>query len=258
MRKLIERFVEYPIYANLIIVFVLIAGLASLFSMNKAFFPESESRIIVVSVYYPGASPVEMEEGVTSRIEEAIRGLVGIKEINSTSVENSARVTIETTGEYPIDEVLMEVKTAVDGISSLPTAAERPIVAKRRSRSGALYMTLVAAGETDVDLMTLKEYGQRIEEDLMNSGVMSQVSVSGFPPPEISVEVKEEELLRYNITISEIIRAIQLNNQDISGGQIKSDEEELLIRLRSRSTDPVKIGNIIVRGKSDGGFIRIR
>jgi len=258
MRKLIERFVEYPIYANLIIVFVLIAGLVSLFSMKKAFFPEAESRIITVSVFYPGASPVEMEEGVTSRIEEAIRGLVGIKEINSTSVENSARVTIETTGEYPIDEVLMEVKTAVDGISSLPTAAERPIVAKRRSRAGALYMTLVSAGESEVDLMTLKQYGQRIEEDLMNSGVMSQVTVSGFPPLEISVEVKEEELLRYNITISEIIRAIQLNNQDISGGQIKSDEEELLIRLRSRSTDPVKIGNIIVRGQSEGGFIRIR
>ncbi len=258
MRKLIERFVEYPIYANLIIVFVLIAGLASLFSMKKAFFPETESRIITVSVFYPGASPVEMEEGVTSRIEEAIRGIVGIKEINSTSVENSARVTIETTGKYKIDEVLMEVKTAVDGISSLPTAAERPIVAKRRSRAGALYMTLVSAGESDVDLMTLKEYGQRIEEDLMNSGVISQVTVSGFPPPEISVEVKEEELLRYNITISEIIRAIQLNNQDISGGQIKSDEEELLIRLRSRSTDPVKIGNIIVRGQPEGGFIRIR
>ncbi|MFC2103731.1 efflux RND transporter permease subunit [Bacteroidota bacterium] len=258
MRKIVERFVEYPIYANLIIAFVLIAGLVSLFSMKKAFFPETESRIINISVYYPGASPVEMEEGVTSRIEEAIRGLVGIKEINSTSVENSSVITVETTGQYPIDEVLMEVKTAVDGISSLPTAAERPVVSKRRSRSGALYMTLVAEEGSGVDLMSLKEYGQRVEEDLMSSGVMSQVDLSGFPAPEISVEVKEEELLRYNITISEIIRAIQLNNQDISGGQIKSDEEELLIRLRSRSTDPVKIGNIIVRGQSDGSNIRIR
>jgi len=258
MRKIVERFVEYPIYANLIIIFVLIAGLASLFSMKKAFFPEAESRILNISVYYPGASPVEMEEGVTSRIEEAIRGLVGIKEINSTSAENSSVVTVETTGEYPIDEVLMEVKTAVDGISSLPTAAERPVVSKRRSRSGALYMTLVSRENSDVDLMTLKEYGQRVEEDLMNSGVMSQVTLSGFPIPEISVEIKEEELLRYNITISEIIRSIQLNNQDISGGQIKSDEEELLIRLRSRSTNPIKIGNIIVRGQSDGSYIRIR
>lgn len=258
MRKIVERFVEYPIYANLIIVFVVLAGMASLFSMKKAFFPETESRIINITVFYPGASPVEMEEGVTSRVEEAVRGLVGIKEINSTSAENSSVVTVETTGEYPIDEVLMEIKTAVDGISSLPTAAERPIVSKRRSRSGALYMTLVSREELDVDLMTLKEYGQRIEEDLMNSGVMSQVNLSGFPTPEISVEIKEEELLRYNITISEIIRAIQLNNQDISGGQIKSEDEELLIRLRSRSTDPIKIGNIIIRGKTDGSYIKIR
>src|SRR6056297_3481883 len=258
MKKLIERFVEYPIYANLIIAFVLLAGGISLLSMNKAFFPERESRIISVSVFYPGASPVEMEEGVTSRIEEAVRGLIGIKEITSTSVENSARVTIETTGEYPIDEVLMEVKNAVDGISSLPTAAERPIVAKRRSRSGALYMTLVPDDNTGVDLMTLKEYAQLIQEDLLNSGVMSQVDISGFPSPEISVEVKEEQLLRYELTISEIMLAIQNNNRDVSGGEIKSEEEELLIRLRSRSTDPNKIGSIILRGKKDGSFIRIR
>lgn len=257
MRKLVERFVEYPIYANLIIAFVVLAGIFSLVSMKKAFFPETTSRIITVSVYYPGASPVEMEEGVTARIEEAVRGIIGIKEITSTTVENSANVTIETTGEFPIDEVLMEVKNAVDGISSLPTAAERPIVAKQRSRSGALYMTIVPNDSASVDLMSLKKHAQTVQEDLMNSGVISQVNISGFPSPEISVEVKEEELLRYNITISEIIRAIQSNNQDISGGQIKSDEEELLIRLRSRSTDPNKIGDIILRGKDDGSFIRI-
>jgi len=258
MRKLIERFVEYPIYANLIIVFVLVAGLYSMFSMKKAFFPEAESRIITISVFYPGASPVEMEEGVTSRIEEAVRGLIGIKEMNSVSVENSARVTIETSGEYPIDEILMEVKNAVDGISSLPTAAERPIVAKRRSRAGALRMSLLASDSSRVNLMTLKEYAQRVEEDFLSSGVISQVTLSGYPSPEISVEIKEVELLRHNLTFDDLITAIQSNNQDVSGGQIKSDEEELLIRLRSRSTDPDKIGEIIIKGQADGSFIRIR
>lgn len=258
MRKLIERFVEYPIYANLIIAFVVIAGLYSMFSMKKAFFPEAESRIITISVFYPGASPVEMEEGVTSRIEEAVRGLIGIKEMNSTSVENSARVTIETTGEYPIDEILMEVKNAVDGISSLPTAAERPIVAKQRSRAGALRMSLLATDSSTVNLMTLKEYAQRVEEDFLSSGVISQVSLSGYPSPEISVEIKEEELLRYNLTFDDLINAIQSNNQDVSGGEIKSDEEELLIRLRSRSTDPDKIGDIIIKGQANGSYIKIR
>ena len=258
MRKVIEKFVEYPIYANLIIAVVLLAGILSYASMKKAFFPETESRFINISVFYPGASPVEMEEGVTSRIEEAIRGLIGIKEINSTSVENRSSVTIETTGEYPIDEILIEVKNAVDGISSLPSAAERPIVAKQRSRASALFMNLTSDDDTEVDLMTLKNYAQRIEEDFFNSGVISQISVSGFPQPEISVEVKEEELLRHNLTFDDLARAIQMNNQDISGGQIKSDVEELLIRMRSRSADPNKIGEIILRGEEDGSYLRIR
>lgn len=258
MRKIIEKFVEYPVYANIIIAIAVLAGVYSMTNMNKAFFPETESRYLSVSVFYPGASPVEMEEGVTSRIEEAVRGLIGIKEITSTSVENMASVSIETTGEYPINEVLQEVKNAVDGISSLPSAAERPIVSKRRSMAGAIRMEMVPVDGHDIDLMTLKEHAQRVEEEFLNSGVMSQISISGYPNPEISVEIKEQELLRYNITFTEIVRAIQNNNRDVSGGEIKSEEEEFLIRLRSRSAKPDKIGNIILRGHSDGGFIRIR
>ncbi len=258
MRNIIEKFVAYPIYANLLVIFVVLGGVFSFTSMKKAFFPETQSRMITISVFYPGASPVEMEEGVTSRIEEAARGLIGIKEITSTSSENSTRINIETTGEYPIDEVLIEVKNAVDGVSSLPSAAERPIVAKQRSRASALYLDVVPEEGTAVDLMTLKLYAQRIEEDFYNSGVMSQIDLSGFPPLEISIEIREEQLLRYNITFDQIIRAIQSNNQDVSGGEIKSDDEELLIRLRSRSADPNKIGDIILLGREDGGFIRIR
>ncbi len=258
MRKVIEKFVEYPIYANLIIAIVLLAGGVSLSLMRKSFFPETESRIISVSVFYPGASPVEMEEGVTSRIEEAIRGLVGIKEITSTSVENRSSVSIETTGEYHINEVLMEVKNAVDGISSLPTAAERPIVAKRRSRAMALFMDLRPVDGQEIDLISLKAHAQRIEEDLYNSGVMSQITLTGYPQLEISVEVKEEELLRHNLTFDDIIRAIQNNNRDVSGGEIRSDDEELLIRLRSRSTDPNVLGAIVLTGQPDGSYLRIR
>lgn len=258
MRKIIERFVEYPVYANLIIAVVILAGGVSMLSLKKSFFPETESRILSVTVFYPGASPVEMEEGVTTRIEEAVRGLIGIKEITSTSSENMSSVSIETTGEYPINEILQEVKNAVDGISSLPSAAERPIVSKRRSRAAAIRMELVPVDDYEIGLMALKDYAQRIEEDFLNSGVMSQISLSGYPQPEISVEIREQELLRYNITFDQIVRAIQNNNQDISGGELKSEEEEYLIRLRSRSADPDKLGDIILKAESDGGFIHIR
>jgi len=258
MKKIIERVVEFPIYANLLIGVVILAGGISLLSLKKSFFPERESRFISVSVYYPGASPVEMEEGVTSRIEESIRGIVGIKEITSTSVENRSSVSVETTGEYPVNEVLLEVKNAVDGISSLPSAAERPIVAKTRSRAGAVRLNLVPADGNEFDLLTLKKHAQQIEEDFYNSGVMSQISLSGYPQLEISVEIDEVALLRYNLNFMDIVRAIQNNNRDISGGEIKSDDEELLIRLRSRSADPNKIGGVILTGKPDGSMIRIR
>ena len=110
IKKLVITFIKYPFYANLIIAVLLLAGGFGLMNMKKSFFPERSTTEIVVSVVYPGASPKEMEEGVTMRVEEAIRGIVGIKWVNSTSSENFATVRITTTGDYDIDESLMEVK----------------------------------------------------------------------------------------------------------------------------------------------------
>jgi multidrug efflux pump subunit AcrB len=254
MRKIISIFIKYPFYAKLIVVFLLIAGGISFCSMKKSFFPERSSRDIFVTVRYPGASPKEMEEGITTRIEEAIRGLVGIKEVNSTSSENFAVVQVTTTGEYDLDDTLMEVKNQVDGISAFPVDAERPVVSKIRAVTWAGFLGLSG----DVDLLTLKKYAVRIENDLRASGVVSQVQVTGLPALEISVEVTEENLLRYNLTFDEISRAIALNNRDISAGMIKSDEEEILIRSRARSVNPGVIGDIVLRANADGSFLRIR
>lgn len=239
----------------MIVGILLIAGVVSMLSMKKAFFPEVESRNIFVTVAYPGASPKEMEEGITARIEEAVRGLVGIKEINSTSSENFARVTITTTGEYDIDVTMQEIKNAVDGISSMPVDAEKPVVFKQRNTSPAMYMGL--AGD-NVDLQTLKKYAMEIEDDMRATGLISQIQISGYPALEISVEVTEENLLRYNLTFDEIQRAIAMNNSDVSAGQIKSDEEEILIRSRERSIDPDKIADIVIRANTDGSLLRIR
>ena len=203
MKKIITLFIKYPFYANLIIVVIILAGLIGFTSMKKSFFPERSSRDIQVRVVYPGASPKEMEEGITTRIEEAVRGIVGIKEINSASSENLSVVTITTTGEYDLDDTLMEVKNAVDSISSFPVDAEKPVVSKQRAVTQAMFLGLSG----DVDLLTLKRYANQIETDLLASGVVSQVAYFGLPPLEISVEVTEENLLRYHLTFDEISQA---------------------------------------------------
>jgi len=253
MKRAISLFIKYPFYANIILVIILGVGLFSFSSMNRSFFPDITEKFINISVFYPGASPKEMEEGITVRIEEALRGIAGIKEINSTSYENFSSVQIEITGEYDIDETLMEVKNAVDGIPLFPVDAEKPIVNKQRSISRAMFMALTG----DVDLLTLKQYTNEIEYDLYNSGIMSQISFSGFPDLEISVEISEENLRRYQLTLDEVARAIAQNNLDISGGQIRSDEEELLIRSRYRTVKPEEIEQIIIRGNPDGSYLRI-
>lgn len=253
MRNIISQFVRYPFYGKMIIAVVLIAGLVSLGFMKKSFFPETESKIITVSMVFPGASPKEVEEGITSRIEDAVRGIVGIKEMNSVSSEGFARLTITTTGDYDLDETLADVKNAVDGIPTFPSGAEKAVIAKRRATTPAIRMSVTG----DTDLISLKKYADIIYDDLMRSKVMSQISLSGFPNLELSVEVKEDDLRRYNLTFSEISMAIANNNIDISGGAIKNEVEEILIRSRNRSINPEQIGEIILKANPDGSYIRI-
>jgi multidrug efflux pump subunit AcrB len=254
IRNIVATFVKYPFYANLLIISLFLAGTFSLLNMKKSFFPERSTTTIIVNVFYPGASPKEMEEGVTVRVEESLRGLVGIKEITSSSSENFASITVETTGQYDIDETLAEVKNAVDGISSFPVDAEKPVVFKVRSVTQAGFLGLSG----DVDRLTLKNVANDIENDLYASGIISQLNMTGLPPLEISIEVSEEDLLRFGLTFSQISNAIRNNNQDVSGGLIRNDNEEILIRSRYRTVDPDRIADIVVRANSDGTNVRIR
>lgn len=255
MRSIVTFFVKYPIWANAIIATVMVIGaLSYMFGLKKSFFPEREPRNITISVVYPGASPEEVEEGVTIKIEEAIKGIVGIEEVTSVSSENSASISVLTSGDYDLDEVTTEVKNAVDRINSFPVSAEKPVVFKQKSTSTAMFMGV----KGDVSLMDLKKAAERVENDFLNSGKISQVRVSGFPDLEITIEVSEENLRRYGVTFSTVANAVRLNNRDISGGSIKTTQEEIKIRANSKEYDPSEIENITVRANADGTKIRLK
>jgi len=256
MRKIVEFFVRYPIWANAILVVIVIFGILGYLSINKSFFPELPANRIAVRVTYPGASPEEMEEGITIKVEESLKGITGIEEVTSTSSENSAVVNIETRDGYDIDEVLAEVKNAVDGIPSYPVGAEPPIVVKDRSSfsSSAAFLTL----RGPADLKALKQKAEQIEDDMLNSGEISQVDIFGYPPLEISIEVNEATLQRYDLTFAQVANAVRFNNRDISGGSIKTSEEEIRIRANSREYAPEEIGRIILRANPDGSNLLLK
>ncbi|WP_281615582.1 efflux RND transporter permease subunit [Flammeovirga sp. SubArs3] len=253
MRKLVEAFVRRPFYAHMALLLITLLGGIAIYNMKKASFPLLESRIITVTVAYQGASPKEMDEGVTTLIENQIKGIPGIKETTSVSAENLATVTVTTEAKANIDEVLTDVKNAVDGISNFPAGAEKPAVSKKRETTSAMYVDL--KGD---DLRTLKQYAQRIEDDFLASGKISQIAISGYPNTEISVEVNEDLLRRYNISINDIKDAISNNNLDITGGTIKNSREEISVLARYRSAKAEDIEDIVVRSTTDGRVIKVR
>ena len=204
MRKAITAFVRYPFYAQALVFLTLVFGIAALFSIRKASFPITESRLITVSVTYQGATPKEMEEGVTPLVENALRGVVGVKEISSKSMENQSLVSILIRTDYDVDVVLNDIKNAIDKISNFPAGAENPVITKTKttSLSGFLALTQTRGPE---DIMLLKRTAQRIEDDFLGSGLISQVTLIGYPTRmEMSVEVREEVLQRYGMSFSEI------------------------------------------------------
>ena len=256
MRKVIEFFVKYGIMSNIVIALTLIIGFIALTSTKKAFFPERESRNISIQVSYLGASPEEMEEGITQRVEESIRNIDGVEEITSTSSENSANITVKVLENFDRDEVFTEVKNAVDRISSFPAGAERPVIFKQKSQQTVMWLGLT--GDENTNLYDLKRAAENIEEDLLASGMVSQVNVSGFPNLEIAIEVPEETLNKYGFTFDQIVATVRANNSDISGGSIKTSTEEILIRSRGRKTEAEKIGNILLRTNADGSKIFLK
>lgn len=260
MRKFIAFFIKYPIWSNAILIVTAMAGLLSLFTMHRSFFPELDPNRIYINVAYPGASPEEIEEGITTRIEEALVGLEGIKETSSTSSENLSKVNIEAFEGTELNELLQEVKNAVDGINSMPLGAERPIIYSQKTRGmGGMGGTVgfVSLRGPD-DLKQLKTVADKIEQDMLSSKKLSQIEVIGYPPQIIAIDVRENDLLRYGISFEQIASIVRSSNLDISGGSIKSNKEELYIRSMSKSTDPDIIKNYIIRALPDGQLIRLK
>ncbi|MEO1448558.1 MAG: efflux RND transporter permease subunit, partial [Bacteroidota bacterium] len=254
MEKLIAYFTRYPIWPNAIILVVMLLGAISIFTIKKRYFPETDPNVITIRVPYPGSSPQEIEEGVIIKIEEGLRGIQGIEEITSTSQENTGVVTVNVEQNYDADLVLTEVKNAVDQISSFPANAEKPVIFNAKPRGSAIDMVLVG----DTDLMALKRYAEGIRDDLLASGVISQVELTGFPALEMNIEVSEETLRRFDLTFDEVANAIRNNNRDVSSGTIKSEQEEIRLRARSKRYDASGVGDIIVRTNEDGSILRLQ
>ena len=255
MKKVISHFIKYPVAANVIVLAMVVLGTAGMLSLKSSFFPLNESRLISIRVVYPGASPREMEEGVVLKIEDNLRGLVGIDRFTSISSENSAVIMVEVLKGYDVDVVLQDVKNAVDMVPSYPVGMEPPVISKEIFMTEAVSMAV--HGE-DISLKSLKQFARQIENDLRAIDGISQVEVSGFPDEEIEIAVDENKLRAYDLTFRDVANAVSNTNILVTGGSIKTETEEFLIRVRNRSYYGIELDYIVVKSDESGNKIRLR
>ncbi len=254
MKRLIGYFIEYPIVANLSLVLVIIFGYFGLTSLNSSFFPETESDTIIINVTYPGASPEEIEQGVVLKIEDNLEGLTGIDRFTSVSKENSATVTVEVKKGYNTDIILQDVKNQIDRISSFPTNMEPLEVFKQENLSEALRFAVSG----DISLKALKSFARNIEDELRARDGISKIKLSGFPEEEIEVGLRKSDLRAYNLTYTQVSQAVREANLELTGGTIKTNREEMLIRADAKRYYADQLRNIVVKTGSDGSVIRLK
>ena len=230
-------------------------GIAGAISLKSSFFPLVDSSNITIAVTYPGASPQEVEEGIVLKIEDNLKGLDGVQRVTSTSRENSGSINVEIEKGKDIDFMLLEVKNAVERVPSFPTGMEPLVVSKQE----AIRQTITFAISGDnVSLPTLKQIGRQVENDLRGIEGISQINVSGYPDEEIEIAVNENSLLAFDLSFAQVSQAVSTSNILTTGGSIKTDAEEYLIRANNRSYYGDELSNVIVRSDPNGRTIRLK
>lgn len=248
MHTAIAWFTRNPVAANLLMIVLLLAGAGAAVTVHQEQFPNIEPGAVVISVPYLGAAPEEAEDGVCTRIEEAIDGAEGIEDMQSTAREGNCNVTVLLYDNVNQISALNEIKSRVDAISTFPAETERAIVSKVTIASSAIQVAL--HGNTDEK--TLKELGIKLRDEIVALDGISQVELSYVRPYEIAIEIPEYNLRRYGLSLSEVANIIKNSSLDMPGGTIYTDGGEVLVRALGQARVGAEFSDVVVLTNPNG------
>jgi multidrug efflux pump subunit AcrB len=246
--------VNNPILVNLLAIIIVVWGGTRALKMVREMFPESRPNKLLITTVHPGVAPEEIEKAITIKIEEAVRDVDGIEKINSVVREGSS-TTILTLYNYvkDADQMMQEIKAEIDAIDDLPDEAEKTTVKKLEPKLPVISVALFGPG-TDADR---KRAARALRDDLLLLPGVSEVEMSGQRLDEISVEIRPEKLVEYDITFDEVAQAIRETNLDVTGGQLEGDRSLISVRTLGEEQRGVDLNKLLVRSLSDGRNIHL-
>ncbi|MBL4800254.1 MAG: efflux RND transporter permease subunit [Emcibacter sp.] len=248
MKGIINWFAHNPVAANLMMIAIIFGGFMSLSTLNREIMPSMPAKFIQVSVVYPGADPVEVEDRISIRVEEAIREIEGIININSVASQGLGIIQAEVAVGYDLQKVLNEIKGQVDAINTFPQEGERPSVRLIKFRERVIQVAVLA----DTDEKSLKVIAQRVRDDLAALPGVDFAEMKGDRRYEVAIEVSEVALRRYGLTFDAVVEAVRQSSLNMPAGTIKAKAGDMTLRTKSQAYDTEDFQNITLLKKLDG------
>lgn len=253
LRGAIAWMVYNRVTPNLLMLFLLVGGLIMTTRIKQEVFPQFDLDIVTVSVAYPGASPEEVERGIVLAVEEAIRGLEGVKELTATAAEGGGTVRAELLESADRQKVYQEIQQEVDRITTFPEDAEEPqvnLTARRRNVVSLHFFGPV--GE-----WALREAVEQVRDRLLQESGISQVDLNSARDFEVVVEIPEAQLRAFNLTLAEVARIIDDASQELPGGTVDTSSGELLLRVADRRDWALEFAVIPIVTTPAGSIVRL-
>ena len=251
---LINWFARNSVAANLLMVILLVGGFYTVLTIKKEIQPRIDTNYITVSVPFLGATPLDVEEGVVIKIEEAIQDIEGIKEIVSTARRGNGTVQVEVHADYEVSDIMDQVKNRVDAISTFPDNTEKPVISRTQFQQQVVIVSVYG----DVAERTLKEFARQIRNEIVTLPGVTRAEFFGLRPYEISIEVSEFTLQGYGMTLSEVAQAVRRSSLDLSAGAIRADSGDILVRTKGQAYVGRDFENIVVRTNEDGTRVLLK
>ncbi len=257
MKKLIEFFQKRNLLVNLITLMVLVGGYISATRINKEGYPQVDRKMMYIATVYPGASPEEVELNVTIPLEESFKGVSGIKEYSSISRANVSIITIILDNDYPdVEKVKSDIRRNIDNTSLPAEVSKKPVVSEWKV-SELPIMEIAVFSET-LPYKELRLRAKDLKKKLLALSHVARVPEKAMLDREIKIKLDLKKLNARYISIEEVIRAIQVNNFEMTGGSYKDGYNDKIITVSSKFQTIKDVEKIILRSTFEGTKIYLR
>lgn len=239
--------------ANLLMIVLLVAGIYTMFSIQKEVFPEFQLDFVNVNVAYPGSSPAEVEQGILLPVEEAVRNVDGIEEIVSTAREGSGEVIIELVPGTERMKAFQDIDQEINRIQTFPDDIEQPEVTLQSRRRDVMEVSLYGA----VDVWTLRKLAERLRNVLLSNPEVTQVEFGNVPEYMTHVEIPRNNLRKYGLTLGQVADIIAQSSEDVPAGAVETQSGEILLRMQERKQWAEEFSKITIVNSPSGAAVTL-